>query len=264
MTMEQEMFPIKVRTRYTSGLVESLREWLTKETDVDYPREAVESALTSWVETRYDRMIESLPETLTSPHLAEAKEFRRILEENYSTAGVPESVLDTETATVFTGARPFAKEKLGAMIAYFAEHGKNIYKTNLNKLLFYSDLTAYYLNGRGISGATYLNLPYGPVPDRVENVVDDLAKSEAISRVDVPEFGSSAQRITKGSSDPGLTLTPDEERVCQWVLDNYGNMSPTELSDYSHREKAYKFTRPQEPIAYEYAKFFKKLPPRNN
>src|SRR6476469_4893049 len=141
MTMEQEMFPIKVRTRYTSGLVESLREWLRKETDVDYPREAIESALMSWVETRYDRMIESLPETLTSPQLAEAQEFRRLLEENYSAVParetVPQAQEQADAATVFTGARPFAKDKLGAMIAYFAEHGKNIYKTNLNKLLFY-------------------------------------------------------------------------------------------------------------------------------
>ena len=264
MTLEQEMFPIKVRTRYTSGLVENLREWLRNETDVDYPRPAVEAALTSWVESRYDRIIESLPETLTSPHRAEAMEFRRILEENYIPATEQETPPVVAAETVFTGARPFAQEKLGAMIAYFAEHGKNIYKTNLNKLLFYSDLTAYYLSGRGISGATYHNLPYGPVPDKVETVIEDLAESGVVERISVPEFGAAAQRITSGESSSHSGLTAEEEGVLSWVLETYGSMSPSELSEYSHSEKAYKFTRPQEPIAYEYAKFFQKLPPRGN
>jgi uncharacterized phage-associated protein len=266
MAMEQEMFPIRVRTRYTSGLVQSLKDWLKKETDVDYPREAVQAALTDWIETRYDRMIESLPEVLTSPELAEAQEFRRILEAHhrpspaFASSAAAESAL--ETSTVFTGSRPFAKEKLAAMIAYMAEHGKNIYKTNLNKLLFYSDLTAYYLNGRGISGATYLNLPYGPVPDKVDTVIDELADAGAVSRIAVPEFGAASQRIMSKGQSARESLTDEEQRILSWVLENYGDMSPSEITEYSHAEKAYKFTRPHEPIAYEYAKFFKKLPPR--
>jgi len=46
-----------------------------------------------------------------------------------------------------------------------------------------------------------------------------------------------------------------------WVLETYGNMSSGEISDLSHNELAYKFTRPNQPIAYEYAKFFKYRPP---
>jgi hypothetical protein len=37
-------------------------------------------------------------------------------------------------------------------------------------------------------------------------------------------------------------------------------MSAGKISEYSHREKAYRFTKPGECIAYEYAKFFQKLP----
>jgi hypothetical protein len=37
-------------------------------------------------------------------------------------------------------------------------------------------------------------------------------------------------------------------------------MGAGELSELSHRERAYKDTRPLEPIAYEYAKFLRKLP----
>ena len=51
------------------------------------------------------------------------------------------------------------------MIAHIASSESDIYKTKLNKLLFYSDFINYYLNGTSISGAKYVHLPYGPVPD---------------------------------------------------------------------------------------------------
>ena len=44
-----------------------------------------------------------------------------------------------------------------------------------------------------------------------------------------------------------------------WAAGSF-RVSPTEISDLSHQEKAYASTRPNEPIAYEYGKFFKTLP----
>ena len=149
------------------------------------------------------------------------------------------------------------------MIEYIAAKGRDIYKTNLNKLLFYSDLTHYYLYGRGISGATYVNLPFGPVPEKVETVIDELAASNRINRVDVPYLNANAQMIKPAeNSEIHATLDQDEIELIDWVLDTYGHMTPGQITDFSHLEKAYKFTRPQEPIAYEYAKFFTKLPPK--
>ena len=54
-----------------------------------------------------------------------------------------------------------------------------------------------------------------------------------------------------------------QKKVLDWVSDTYGKMSASEISEFSHLEMAYKFTEPNEPIAYEYGKFFKKLPPRS-
>jgi len=39
-------------------------------------------------------------------------------------------------------------------------------------------------------------------------------------------------------------------------------MSASQLTEVSHRERAYKDTRAGEEIAYEYAKFIAKLPPK--
>jgi len=267
MTIEKKMFPIRLRTRYTSGLVEGVQDWLRKETDVEYPREVIGSAITQWIEQRNDRLIEALPEILTSPHLEGSHEFRKVLDELYQRSEAVETATaeHAELSPVFTGGRAFSKEKLAAMIGYIASKGHEIYRTNLNKLLFYSDMTAYYLRGEGISGASYLNMPYGPVPELVDAVTDELAASGLVSKVDVPEFGPAAQRIVAASNQDGsLDLTEEEIETIDWVLATYGKMSSSEISEYSHLEKAYKFTRPREPIAYEYAKFFKKLPNKDS
>jgi hypothetical protein len=48
------------------------------------------------------------------------------------------------------------------MIEYLTAKGNHVYKTSLNKLLFYSDLTNYYLLRQGMSGAVYYNRRFGP------------------------------------------------------------------------------------------------------
>jgi hypothetical protein len=81
---------------------------------------------------------------------------------------------EVQAADVFTGHRVSSFEKLAAMTAYIARHGRHVYKTKLNKLLFYSDFVNYHLNGVSISGARYVHLPFGPVPDRYEQMLRNL------------------------------------------------------------------------------------------
>ena len=86
----------------------------------------------------------------------------------------------------------------------------------------------------------------------------ELVASEAIKVV------PGTQTLEAG--DPAAAeqiLTDDERRLLDWVAMTYGQMSASEISDFSHREMAYKFTEPNEPIAYAYSKFFKHLPPKD-
>src|SRR5688572_27533232 len=262
--MNKDTLPLQLRPRYIMGLTSNIQKFFEQEAGVTYPAEVIDDALNTWLESRFDKMIEGLGEVITSPHLAESQHFREILEERMqqepqaqTAAAAATAAATAPTPSVFTGARPFSPEKLGAMIEYIASRGHDIYKTNLNKLLFYSDLSFYYLYGRGISGATYVNLPYGPVPEKVEVVIDDLAAANRISKVDVPDRGTNAQMIKPANGEESVAVLDQSEiELLDWVLDTYGDMSPTQISDVSHAEKAYRFTRPQEPIAYEYAKFF--------
>jgi uncharacterized phage-associated protein len=237
-----------------SGITTVIKKAIERETGTSYDPRLIEASVTKIVERSLDRFEESLPEIFTSPQRPEFQELARMLEtvRTYSLAE-EESVAAVEN--VFAGNRIFSKEKLAAMIRYLTARQGHIYKTSLNKLLFYSDLTAFYLRGLGISGAVYFNRPYGPVADEAGQVLSELIDSHLVGV-------EPRTQSLKALADPSEGhLTAEEKTILDWVADTYGAMSASEISEISHDEKAYKFTRPNEPIAYSYGKFLNKLPP---
>jgi uncharacterized phage-associated protein len=94
------------------------------------------------------------------------------------------------------------------------------------------------------------------VPDGYEDTLDTLNHYGVI---DVQKQNS-ADLIRMGDRAAGQFLTPEETATLDWVLAKYGAMSASQLTEISHREKAYKNTKTGEEIAYEYAKFFENLP----
>jgi hypothetical protein len=82
------------------------------------------------------------------------QELESLLEKRLQTSAKGSAVTEAQTVTVaasnvFNGNKVFSPKKLEAMIEYISSKGYNIYKTNLNKLLFYADLTSYYLRRAG-------------------------------------------------------------------------------------------------------------------
>jgi len=224
----------------------------------------VRDAIFEWFELETENLWEQAAELLTTPRRNESREFRRILERQIARQAAdrpdiqPAFVFDEES--VFSGKRKYSEPKLAAMIEYLTSRGLEIYKTQLNKLLFYSDLAFFDLAGVGISGAVYRNRPFGPVADPVEDLLSDLSTEGRIVIDARPD--RLGQKITSPSGEYH-PLAEDECKVMDWVLETYGAMRSGEITDLSHNELAYKNTRPNEPIAYEYAKFFKRRPPQD-
>lgn len=253
---------------------ERLRNFYQSESGETYSEPFVRDCLKTWLELRFDALLEDFEEMLTAPGRSEAHGFRAILKAAVDKSHTASQSIAlhplraTVSTSVFNGFRQFSAEKLGAMTAYFAEHGKDIYKTKLNKLLFYADFVNFYKFEQGISGAAYLRLPYGPVPDNVEEILKECeaAGTIRIEKKAGQEKNTFLIRKSKNTSKVKDNLTPNEIETLDWVLENYGELTTAEIVDLSHREKAYRFTRPSEEIAYEYAKFFEKLPekPKRN
>src|SRR5688500_1670143 len=144
------------------SIAQKLQDHYLVEERTDVPYEVIVAALQDWLELHLDRLADDLPELLSTPALSEAREFRRHVNElmvRDVRTKIP--IRETEVVDVFTGHRVFSFEKLAAMTAYIAQNGRRVYKTKLNKLLFYCDFVNYHLNGTSISGARYVHLQIG-------------------------------------------------------------------------------------------------------
>lgn len=239
-------------------LVGELRESIKADCGTEYSESVLRRSVIEWLNKRLDSYLEDACERLTSPSYEDAREFARLLDKTGDNvvAFSPKHAMSDTDATIFNGYRPFSLEKMAAMVLYLANRTADLYKTKLNKLLFYADFVNYHLHGSSISGSRYVHLPYGPVPDAYEETLETLSHYGVIDLV----RQNSAELIKSGDGQVGDPLTDVERSTMDWVLERYGDCSATQLTEISHREMAYKNTRSGEEIAYEYAKFLAKLP----
>ncbi|HEV7700964.1 MAG TPA: Panacea domain-containing protein [Pyrinomonadaceae bacterium] len=251
-------------SRRIASLIGPVQQSFRAEKGEHYDERLIEDALRSCVARKLDHIEEDMLDMFTSPSRVEFHELAHLLMQHGSAASQAVAVEEMAATakefgdeTVFVGMRPFSKAKLTAMVEYLVGHGQNVYRTTLNKLLFYSDLTNFYLSGHGISGAMYRNRPYGPVPDPAASLVDELIGNGVIA------VHPKTKALTPSNPANANVLSDEETRVLDWVTTSYGDLSASEISDVSHQEMAYRYTQPNEPIAYAYSKFFKRLPPES-
>jgi uncharacterized phage-associated protein len=254
--MGTDGFSTNELSRKIRNITGDVRAAVKRETGSDYDESVIEDAIRSFVVNSLDRIRESLPEMFTSPERREFQELTWILADRQAAIpAVAEDMAHTvQPATVFAGNRRFAKEKLAAMIEYLTGKGHHVYKTSLNKLLFYSDLTYFYLRGQGMSGAVYYNRPFGPVAEFAQPVLTELIEAENVKIL------PRTQTLEASKVEHIGLLTNEERKVLDWVADTYGSMTASAISELSHSEKAYKFSGPNNPIAYAYASYLKHLP----
>ena len=259
--MNKNDLVLNLSARSIDGVVDDVRQFLRNERGLECSENLIREGMAGVLYSKFDLLAEDLRDMFTSPQRDEVRELERILlREPAADAAVMQDAVQPASGAlepnVFSGQRTYSGKKLGAMMEYILSKGRTVYKTNLNKLLFYSDLTAFYLRGAGMSGAVYLNRPYGPVADPAAEVLDDLIQAGRVTIAERTKHFVTAD----GSLE---LLEKDEIKVLDWVIDAYGEMSAGQISDLSHTERAYKDTKANEPIAYAYAQFLTHLPDKS-
>ena len=262
----QRASTVRIPQRFLDKASATISSYYWREFQQEHSADTVAVALLRWLDQRFDIVLEEVTELLTHPGSDEASEFAQILERVESPAMdiAPETVQRSaeELHPMFAGNRAFSADRMAAMMGYLAGKGIELYKTKLNKLLFYADLTGFYLTGRGLSGAQYVNLPYGPVPNKFEEMIDFAVSARTVESVGIPGKEPTVRLIKPGAKSLDV-LDDSDRRILDWVADTYGSLSTSEITALSHEEKAYSDTRPGERIAYAYAQFLKKLPPKD-
>lgn len=105
-----------------------------------------------------------------------------------------------------------------------------------------------------ISGSIYVHLPYGPVPDNYD-IILDLMFSKMIDKEEVVFKEDIVGERFVSKSKPDLSNFEKEEiKVMNRVVNHFRHFNATQLSKYSHKEKAYLETESGEKISYELSK----------
>lgn len=146
--------------------------------------------------------------------------------------------------------------KIAGIIAFFQEFLKSpLFKTKLNKLLFYTDFNTYKLTGYSTTGLEYRAIQFGPVPSQFQKMYVNLSETGQIS-IDEQYFGNGAYGDEINAKVPfdQTLFSPEELDVLEHVANRYAKLSTDDIVKLSHEETGWMDNADQKAlINYRYA-----------
>ncbi len=152
--------------------------------------------------------------------------------------------------------------KFKTVLLYLLEHcaGKpNVGETVLYKLLYFADFNYYELYEEHLTGAKYRKLPYGPVPQKLDAIIQQMMEDGQIQRIKTAYFDKVQTRYIPLVKADLTRLKASEKEVIDKVIEQMSDWSAATISQYSHGDKPWKATETNKEINYELA--FYRTPP---
>lgn len=156
----------------------------------------------------------------------------------------------------------FHAEKFKNVLLYMLERcaGKpNVGETVLYKLLYFSDFNYYELYEEHLTGAKYRKLPYGPVPQKLDSLIQQMIEKEQLQRVKTVYRGYAQTRYLPLVKANLKELKASETEVIDRVIEQMSDWSAASISQYSHKDLPWLATKEGELINYELA-FYREAP----
>ncbi len=180
-----------------------------------------------------------------------SQEQRTALEARLSEFSVEhEGLLVREEAAVFSAGPSVLK--LREMMVYFASR-QLMWRTKLNKSLFYADFLHYRRFGAAISGCRYVHMQFGPVPSDFYTLQSALVEDTSISEQPAI-LGECEGTVFVASRSADLAVFSEAERkTLVDIAEYFDGWTARQVSEFSHREPAWLETKDRETIPYEYA-----------
>ncbi len=171
--------------------------------------------------------------------------------EKYSTA-VVDYVFGRGRRDISSGYTALSISKIKNILLYFIEKGHGVFVTKMNKLLFYTDFLSYRERGKGMTGLRYKAIQHGPVPvrwDRIYSFYDDISQEI----VQLPNDREGTMLVSNLS--PVMAEFSDEElEILGAVYERFKKETPTQISETSHQEEAWKkYFNTDMPINFDMA-----------
>jgi hypothetical protein len=131
-------------------------------------------------------------------------------------------------------------DKFKNILLYILERcaGKpNVGETVLYKLLYFSDFNYYELYEEHLTGARYRKIPYGPVPQKLDSILNQMMEATQIQLVKTEFHGYPQKRYLPLTKPDLMLLKASEVEVIDWVIEQMSDWSAAMISDYSHGDK---------------------------
>ena len=103
----------------------------------------------------------------------------------------------------------------------------------LNKVLWFSDITAYRIDGRAITNERYVKRRFGPVPKRVLQALKELEASGDIAVME-PEHDFDTRKFVSLKPPALKRLSNREKLITSAVLHGVLDRTANEISEMSH------------------------------
>jgi transcriptional regulator with XRE-family HTH domain len=135
----------------------------------------------------------------------------------------------------------------------------NVGETVLYKLLYFSDFNYYELYEEHLTGAKYRKLPYGPVPQELDTIINQMIDTGQIQRFKTDYYGLQQTRYLPLTKANLTELKASEKEVIDRVIDQMSDWSAAAISSYSHKDLPWEVTDEGKYISYELA-FYREAP----
>jgi uncharacterized phage-associated protein len=147
----------------------------------------------------------------------------------------------------------FNPTKFVNAVAYIAEACPGSTKLTICKHLYFADKEHLRRYGRPITGDHYYRLPHGPVPTRGLDMLRKKAEPADNALLEKYVEVANAKVRTRQSANKKVFSKTDLE-VLDWVIARYGKLSPAQLRNLSHKERAWREAEDACPM--DFALFF--------
>jgi len=181
-----------------------------------------------------------LSEKEINKYIETAKEIESEEQNDYWEKLFELQIFQFDKPNEYSGYRKPDFEKIAQVIAYFSDKIE-LFKTKLNKLLFYADFVMYQRTGHSITGIKYRAIPYGPVPAEYEKLYLKLQDDQKIDIVEVGFDNGNYGELIKSNQNAELEkFAPTELSVLDSIINRFKGMTTKQVVEISHNELAWK------------------------
>jgi transcriptional regulator with XRE-family HTH domain len=153
-------------------------------------------------------------------------------------------------------------DKFKNVLLYILEKcaGKpNVGETVLYKLLYFADFNYYELYEEQLTGAQYRKLPYGPVPQKIDTIINEMITEGMLKRIKTEYHGYPQTRYLPLEKVDLTQLKASETEIIDRVIEQMSDWSTAAISNYSHQDLPWEVTDEGKAISYELA-FYREAP----